>query len=231
MDFSKEFGNWYKIFDIPTGQNTARVHRKKEYQIYFNKKVFAAIEKDKKPFSSKYIGFTGKSEEELSKGKELLCSIIFENDKVGKRDYIFIRDLHVIQKKANTGSTYEYYILPVNAIEQLNSELKTISNKYSGFEKIIIESKFFDRDTIQLSEQNQDQYKFDKSIKHYLKYEYSPRSGLTELKQTKRLLDSSNYISSGRYHSDDEFDFMDYDPDEDKRFLDDLRADYYSDLM
>ena len=166
-DLSKETENWNKIFNIPPGENNSNVHKKKDYSKYFDRKVFTEVSKEKKPFHSEYIGYTGRTNHELQNGVELKCELIFENGGTSKIEYIYIRGITKLKKNWSTGPVSEYYIIPKDFIQQVNSEFEKALKNNSPIKEIKVGCKLFDDSILQFNESTKDNYKFEKNIESW----------------------------------------------------------------
>jgi hypothetical protein len=233
-DFNKEIGNWTKIFDIPIGENTQKVHKQKNYHKYFNRKLFEKVDKEKKPFFSDYIGFTGKSKEVLNKGEEIRCEVLFKNSQDYKIEYIFIANISKISKKWSTGPISEYFIIPNDFLEQAKLEVENVLRKYNNVNEIKISCKLYD-ETIKAFEQiSPDNRKFERNIDHFFILNYKPDSGLQLIRTPKgkyqTFMESKNVGSS--FYSfeelEEKYGYLDF---EDNRHDDDWKTDYYSSFL
>lgn len=233
-DFTKEIPNWTKIFEVPAGENTQKVHKKKNYHKYFKRNLFEKVENIKKPFFSEYIGFTGKSKEQLSKGEEFRCEILFENPQDYKIEYIFIDNISKIVKKWSTGPISEYFIIPHDFIEQANLELVKILAKYNNIKEVKIQCKLYDESIKAFDQSSPDNLKFERNIDHFLILNYKIDTGLqlTRIQKGKhqtfiesKRVGSSNY----RYEElEEKYGYLDF---EDNRHDDDWQAYYYSSFL
>ena len=231
QDFLKETENWKEIFNIPPGENNSAVHKKKDYSKYFDRTVFTGVCKEKKPFYSQYIGYTSRTNEELKNGVELKCELIFETGSTYKIEYIYIRGITKLQKDWRTGPVSEYYIIPKDFIDQVNSEFEKILIKNSPIKEIKVGYKLFDDSILQFNESKQDNYKFEKKIEYYYTLVYKKETGTELKKQAKEkhqtFIESARSGRSNLSYEELEAKYWYLDHDNDRN-IDDFRADFYS---
>ena len=189
-DLLKETGDLNKIFDIPANKNNAEVHSKKEYLKYFNRNLFTEVSKEKKPFKSEYIGYTGRTKEELLKGVELRCELFFENSSTCKIEYIYIKGLSVLKKKWSTGPISAYYIIPKDLIKQANVEFERVLNNRHNVKEIKVGCKLFDDSIRAFNERTNDNVLFERHIEYYYYLHYKTDTGSELIKQFKEIYDS-----------------------------------------
>jgi len=231
LDLSKEISDYYHVFDVSSADNIRQVHKNRDYQKYFNRNVFVNSNKVKKPFLSEYIGFTGISKDELQKGVELKCELLFENSGTFKTDYIFIQNIIKLKKKWSTGPESEYYVMPKDFLNQVNLEFKKLLNKNKGIIEIRVKCNLFDDNIIAFDKDTSDNLKFERNIEYFYLTTYKKESGTEIKKQLKRK--SQTFIESNRTGNtnssykdlEERYGYLDMEND---HTLDDLRSDFYS---
>ena len=166
-DFKWVLKNGVNIFEIPVQNNNSKIHKRKEYSSYFNNDILSGAINEKTPFISAYIGFTGRSKEELLKGIELKCELVLDNSDSKINDYIFIEGITVLKKTWPTGPISEYYIIPENLIEQATKEFSRIVIKNKNVKSIIVKCNLFDYQITSFDKISKDNHEFEKNIEYY----------------------------------------------------------------
>jgi hypothetical protein len=191
-DLEKETESLQKIFDIPIAKNKASLHNKKRYAKFFNTSIFIEAAKEKKPFSSEFIGYTGKSKEALSIGMELPCTIFFDDPTAPtQEDFLYIKGVSTLQKKWSTGPVSEYYIFPEDILTQAQSAFELICDTHKNVQEIQVVCGLFDSSISIYSERTTDNFLFERNIEFYYRLSYHKNRGTQLLKQKKDVIEGT----------------------------------------
>lgn len=187
------------VFSIPNDYNTKRTHEKRYYSHFFIQNSAFDTKPMKPSYFDKveceYVGYTGKTKEEMAQGVELKCSITYEDRKQKEAiDYIFLKHPEKVESIASTGSSLSYFIKS-NCLESLiEGELKRLATLYHPFEKIRLHPPFFNNDIIKSLEQSKNHRDFEKSIGTKYHFELTGKGVLEIVSSPSRILDCSEYI-------------------------------------
>jgi DNA polymerase-3 subunit epsilon len=233
QDFSKVITD-QSIFVIPRDENKLKVHKKRNYQKYFVDNIFRKADAKKDAIYSEYIGFTGKSNEQLSNGEEIKCELFFADNKNYKIAYIYISNISKVLKKMKSGQTSEYFIMPSDFMFQVQNEINEIIRSNEIITEIKIYCKFFDESINDFVNSTTDNFSFERTINHFFQLNYTNEIGLELMKnkiEKKGISLESNRIGQAfrkRFSGDPELDYLDYSDNFDHE---DWRSEYYGSMF
>ena len=233
QDFSKVITD-QSIFEIPWDENKLKVHKKRNYQKYFGDNIFRKADAKKESIYSEYIGFTGKSNEQLNNGEEIKCELLFADNKNYKIAYIYISNISKVLKKMKSGQTSEYFIMPIDFMSQVQNEINGIISSNEIITEIKIYCKFFDESINDFANSTTDNFSFEKTINHFFQLNYTNEIGLKLMKikiEKKGISLESNRVGQAfrkRFYGDPELDYLDYTDNFDNE---DWRSEHYGSMF
>ncbi len=240
-DFKKHFPDLYSpVFEI--AENKLSNHKLKESTKYFlnlltlNERFSIDINDPAKSghiksYKKDYVGFLGKSPLDLSKGKEIGCTIMMKDTGIQHTGYIFLNNVQSISIKKLQGQIYEYYILPDNLQEQIQVESTELKKKYDAPFSVLLSSKFFDKKISEIIINSN----FEKNISRFSTVEFDHHNQLSVSWQERFKNQTSiysninleNYIPGSDIDTSERFE-NDFN---EKYYIDDLRSDFYNDFQ
>ena len=101
-------------------------------------------------------------------------------------EYIFITNFSKISKPwPGKGITSEYFIFPIDIIEQTSKEISTILNKYDNIKEIKVHCNLYDESIKAYDQTSNYNLMFEEHIDHFFILNYTTKFGLKLTKTTK----------------------------------------------
>ena len=241
-------GKYSTIFSIPENKNKKSIYNSKELISFFDLSFtehklqkWSDVDKRKTLFRRR-IGFTQQPLERLTQGHEVKIWVDY-HDLTQNKYYVFIEGLSVVEIKDK--ETYkQYYLYSPTTIKKLEDIYRLLAERHPTYRNIGIGWLFYD-EVIDFQKNSKNYKEFEAKLFRRVRVDLKPGGVMVERVEKKGEKDyswwgmnkysalqfSENYVTTFDPELEElaaKYDAMDGN---EQHYLDDLRADFYSDML